>query len=140
MYTILKHLHQNIETYPGSKKSLHWSTIGKVLHVGKNVNNAKHWQTSLVSPKYSWRARGRCDGINILQISPSFKLENSIFSTKTDTKFISKYKHLFFLKTGNLIINWVSLFCKHTVPEEQFLQTSKTWIWGDLKYRNYSTR
>ena len=40
----------------------------------------------------------------ILQFLPSFKLGNSIPSTKTDTNLLHKYE-IFFLKTGNLITN-----------------------------------
>ena len=42
-------------------------------------------------------------------IYPSFKLGKSISSTYTGRELLFKYEHFFFLKNGNLIINWVSL-------------------------------
>ena len=48
--SILKHIYQNIRTYPRKKKTnLPWSMIGKkLLYIGKNPSTAKHWWTSLV--------------------------------------------------------------------------------------------
>ena len=44
-------------------------------------------------------------------VFPAFKL--------TPNCYVSKYKHILFLKTGNLILNWVplSFFYKHPMPE-----------------------
>ena len=36
------------------------------------------------------------------------KLGNSISRKQTDTRLLYKYERLFFLRTGNLIINWVT--------------------------------
>ena len=47
--------------------------------------------------------------IKFLQCSPSFNLGNSISRTQTDTKLLYKYEHFLYLKTGNLIMNWISL-------------------------------
>ena len=48
-----------------------------------------------------------------------------------------KYEHLFLLKNGNLIINWVPH--KHTVPERQSSQSDKIWNQVDFKNLDFPT-
>ena len=107
---VFKHFHKNIMVYPRSKENLHWPVIGKALRVGKNLSNARCWWISLVCSKCSWWASGgNRDARKNVQFFPSFKLRNSIFRTLSDTKLLFKYKHFFYLKTGSLILNCVSL-------------------------------
>ena len=54
----------------------------------------------------------------------SFKLGNSIPSTQTETKLLYKYKHIFFLKTGSLILNWVPLFLLQSIIPERLSSQS----------------
>ena len=54
----------------------------------------------------------------------SFKLGNSIPSTQTETKLLYKYKHVFFLKTGSLILNWVPLFLLQSIIPERLSSQS----------------
>ena len=43
---------QNIRTYHKSKKKLHCSMIGKILHIGKLLSKERCLGTSLIFPKY----------------------------------------------------------------------------------------
>ena len=63
--------------------------------------------------------------------------ENNISSTQTGTKLLYKYKHFFFIKNGNLIINWISY--KHTVPERLSFQSDKYEIKGTLKKNQFTS-
>ena len=100
---IFEYIHRNIRAYPRNKKNLHWSMDGKLLlHIGKNQR--KHGQVWFV-PNAVQSSGRECNPRKILCFLPSFKIGNNIFSTKTDTKLLHKYEHLFFLNTVNLIIN-----------------------------------
>ena len=124
---VFKHFHKNIMVYPRSKENLHWPVIGKALRVGKNLSNARCWWISLVCSKCSWWASGgNRDARKNVQFFPSFKLRNSIFRTLSDTKLLFKYKHFFYLKTGSLILNCVSLSVPQTCFKNCALKTILT--------------
>ena len=59
---------------------------------------------------------------------PHLSLE-AVFPSLKLTQYLYKYEHLFFWKTGNLIMSWVNsspfLSRKHTVPERLFSQSNK---------------
>ena len=61
-------------------------------------------------------SKGWCHSRKIWLFLLSFNLGNSIPSTKTDTKLWYKYKHIFFLKTGNLILNWAPSLSPTIIP------------------------
>ena len=73
------------------------------------------------------RSEGQCQLKKIWQLLLSFSFGNSISSILIDTKLIykSKYEPTLFLKTGNLILNWVplSFFWKHPMPERPSWQS-----------------
>ena len=55
--------------------------------------------------------------------SPLLNLERASPALKTGKELLFKYEHFFFLKNGNLLINWVPpLSYKHSVPERQYLR------------------
>ena len=126
---------------PEVNKNLHWSIIRKILHIGKNPSKARSRWTSLFRFKYSLRYKGNCHSRKISQFFPWFKLGSSVSSFQTDTKLLHKYEHLFFLKTGNLVTNWVSLslIYKHTVPERLSSQPNKIWNQWNFKNPNLPT-
>ena len=71
------------------------------------------------------RSEGWCHPRKIWLFLLSFKFANSIPSTETDTKLFYKYKHIFFLKTGKLILNWVPLyFSNNHMPERLSSQST----------------
>ena len=80
-------------------------------------------RTSAVSSKYIWQVwRSVSPQENLAIFTPIFTLilETAFPALKlTQSSYISKYKHTLFLKTGNLILNWVplSFFYKHPMPE-----------------------
>ena len=82
-------------------------------------------------------SKGWCHPRKIWLFWLSFTLGKNIFSTQTDTKFLYKYKNnlfycnlrtinvIFFLKTGNLILNWVLLsFSYNDIMPETLLSHS----------------
>ena len=66
-----------------------------------------------------------------------FRLANIVFSTYTDAKLLYKYEFLFFLKTGNLMINWIPY--KHIVAKRLSSQSEKIWNQVDFKNLDFST-
>ena len=95
---------------PEVTENLHWSLFEIVLlNIGKNPSKARYCRTGFFCSKYSWASAG-CRTPGKLCNFYSFKLENSTSSTLTGTKLFCKYEYFFFfLKNGNLIINWVPL-------------------------------
>ena len=77
-------------------------------------------------PNIFGKSGSRCHSRKVLLFLLSFKLGNSIPSTLSDIKVSYNCEHFFFLKTGNLILNWVpSLsYYKYIVPEK---------IWQNMK-------
>ena len=82
-------------------------------------------------------SKGWCHPRKIWLFWLSFTLGKNIFSTQTDTKFLYNYKNnlfycnlrtinvIFFLKTGNLILNWVLLsFSYNDIMPETLLSHS----------------
>ena len=45
--------------------------------------------------------------IQVRRVASQEHFANSISITETDTKLLHKYKHFFFLKASNWIINWI---------------------------------
>ena len=60
---------------------------------------------------------------------PHFSLE-TVFP---ETKVLHENTNFYFLKTGNLIINWLSPTYAHAVPERLSYLSDKLWKLGDLK-------
>ena len=54
--------------------------------------------------------------LNIFGGSESWSHPRTYPSTQSDTKLLYKYKHIFFLKTGNLILNWAPSLSPTIIP------------------------
>ena len=106
---VLKHFRQNTRAYPRSKKNLHWPMIGKMLHIGKNLSKARCWQKSLVCPKCSLGILGELQCQENFAIFPLFLTWEQHFQHLNWQEIVIWNAHLFFMKTSNLIINWVPL-------------------------------
>ena len=84
-----------IRAYPSSKKNLHWSMIGRTLHIGKTKKKQGVSEQTWFVPKTA----GRFETVTAvqpqktLQFLPSCKIGNSFSSTQTVTKLLYKYEH-----------------------------------------------
>ena len=74
-----------------------------LLHIVKNLSQAKPWRAGLVYSRYSWRIWPVTKPQEKFLIFPLFKFGNSNSRTSTGTKLFYKYGHFFFLKIVNLI-------------------------------------
>ena len=101
---VFKHFRQNIRAYPKVKQNLDWQWLGKCCILGQIW--AKR-DKSLVCPKYrdlgGVEIPGKCRNfsplLNLEKLFPALKLTRNCYLKWT----------YFFMKTDNLIINWVSL-------------------------------
>ena len=109
---------------PELKKSALINRYENLVACSEQSEQTKCRQTSVVCSKFIWGYKCWCHPRKTWLFLLLFKLGNSIPSTQINTKFLYKYKHIFLLKTGNLILNWVPLSCHHTMSERLFSQST----------------
>ena len=113
---------------PEVQKDLHWPMIGKILHIGKNLNKARCWRKSLVCPKH-------LGGVTMLgkycNFSPFSNLETVFPALKLTRNCYLKW-------TFRFHENWQfnhklgpSLYSTNTVP------ANKIWNQWDFKNPNF---
>ena len=117
------------------------------LHIGKNPIKASCSKQVWFVPNVFGKSKDRCHPPKeTLLFLLSFKLGNTAPNTLTYTKLLYNYEHFFFLKTGNLISNWILLsllqayLAWKTIPtiwlsmksrrlqKSQFLNSSVNWV------------
>ena len=108
---------------PEAKRYALINDYENIIVYSGELNKCRRRRTSAVSSKYFWevwRSASPQENLAIFTLIFTLILETVFAALKlTQNCYISKYKHTLFLKTGNLILNWVplSFFYKHPMPE-----------------------
>ena len=114
---IFEHFHQNIRAYPRGKKICIDQWLWKYYCISGKVRAKRGVDGQVWFVPNTYRgSEDRCYPLQMWLFLRSSKFGNSIASTYTDMKLLYKYEHIFFYKTGDLIINWVSLFISKSIP------------------------
>ena len=115
-----------------------------ILNIGENPRKARPWLASVICfvTLNGWCVWGKAAAPQdkFCNLSPTFIFSNSISSSNCYTKLLPswKYKH-FFLKNGNLIINWLLLYCTKCCTERVSSPSDKIWKQEDFKNPNFQT-